>query len=50
MTIGIERSEYSQVEGSSLSVCVVLTGVFDSSPEITVTLTSTPGTATGMIT
>ena len=40
-------SEYSVVEGTTLSLCVDSTGTFDSSPSITVTLASLPGTATG---
>lgn len=47
VTIGIERTEYSLSEGTTINICVVLTGRFDSSPSITVTLATIPGNATG---
>ena len=50
VVIGVERSEYSVVEGTTLSLCVVSAGMFDSTPSIAVTLTSIPGTATGSYT
>lgn len=50
MTIGIEETRYSLPEGSTLDLCVVLTGAFGESPSVTVTLTSVDsGSATGFI-
>lgn len=50
VTIGLERVEYSLSEGLTLSLCVVLSGAFDESPSVTVSLeTSDSGSATGNI-